>query len=300
MILVTGGAGVMGSRLVRRLVAAGERVRALVLPGDPCAKRLAGCDCEIVEGDITHAAGLDDAMHEVTTVFHLAAVIVSHQLDVFRRVNVEGTANVAAAAAKSGVRHVVYVSSASVTYRRPTAYAQSKIDAEETIRNEQRFAHTIVRPTLVYDRAGGQEIEMFAKLIRKFPVVPFIGKGEAKKRPVYAGDIIDGLARIVGNKRAHGNTYNLSGAEATTMMGLARLLAEQLNLKRVFVPVPEFLCRAGLTALGAITRLPALAHQIMSGFTEDADLDPTDAMRDLGYEPLPVSVGLRRYFHRRA
>ncbi len=47
MILISGGAGVMGARLVRSLVEAGWKVRALTLPNDPYVSRLAGVDCEI-------------------------------------------------------------------------------------------------------------------------------------------------------------------------------------------------------------------------------------------------------------
>jgi nucleoside-diphosphate-sugar epimerase len=298
MILVTGGAGVMGSRLVRRLVAENHRVRALVLGGDPLAGRLAGCGCEIVEGDITVPESLAGCMRGVDTVYHLAAVIVAHDPAVFRNVNVEGTATVVRAAAEEGARHLIYVSSASVVYKHSTHYSRSKMDAEAIVRSESRIAHTIVRPTLVYDRRGGQEIELFAKYIRLSPVVPIVGSGSAIKRPVYAGDIVDGLSKIHGNVRTFGGTYNLSGAEALTMMELAHLLARQMHVKRIMLPVPEGICRAALRALQAVVRLPALGAQIMSGFVEDADLDPADAMRDFGYDPLPARWGIARYFRR--
>ncbi len=301
MILVTGGAGVMGSRLVRRLVEQGHSVRALVLPGDPLVSRLfladGRCACEVCEGDITDGAGLAGAMRGVETVFHLAAVIVSRDPARFTKINVEGTRNVVRAAAAGGVKHFVYVSSASVTYPNPTDYSRSKAAAEEIVRGEKSFEHTIVRPTLVYDRTGGQEMEMLARYLRLLPVVPFIGSGRALKRPVYAGDVVDGLACITGKAKAHGEVYNRSGGEAISMVDLARLLVRQMRLRRVIVPVPEFAWRTGLGVLGFLVRSPAFARQIVSGFTEDADLDPGPAMRDLGYDPLPASVGIPRYFH---
>jgi NADH dehydrogenase len=297
MILVTGGAGVMGSRLVRRLLTDGRAVRALVLPGDPRAARLEGSGAEVVRGDVTDRASLQRPMDGVETVYHLAAVIVSRDPTAFRRVNTEGTRNVVGAAAAAGPRHLVYVSSASVTYPALTHYARSKMDAEEIVRAEGRLSHTIVRPTLVYDRRGGREIEMLAAHIRRFPVVPLIGSGRALKRPVVAGDVIEGLARIAGNERAPGKVYSLSGGESITVIDLARLIARQLGLGRVIVPTPSAFWTV---PLAAATGSAALARQIVAGFTQDADLDNSEARRDLGYDPQPVSAGLPRYFHRRS
>ena len=298
MILVTGGAGVMGSRLVRRLAGEGHRVRALVLPGDPLVRRLEGCGCEVSFGDVTDRASLGPAMRGVDTVFHLAAVIISRDREVFRRVNVEGTRNVVASAADAGVPHFVYVSSASVTYLDGTDYSRSKKAAEDAVRSQNALDHTIVRPTLVYDRTGGQEIEMFCRYLARFPVVPFVGSGRALKRPVYAGDIVDGLARIVGNGKARGRTYNFRGGAAISMIDLARLLVRRMRLSRLIVPVPEVLWRAACPLLGLLLGSRALAGQIVAGFTQDADLDNGPARADLGYDPLPVSRGIPAYFRR--
>src|SRR6185436_1273261 len=114
-VLVTGAAGVMGARLVRGLVEAGWRVRALVLPGDPLRARLEalGPACEIREGDVSDPFSLGGLCEGVDTVYHLAAVIIAHDDTVFERVNRDGTTNVVAEARAAGVRHFIYVSSAS-------------------------------------------------------------------------------------------------------------------------------------------------------------------------------------------
>ncbi len=299
MILVTGGAGVLGSRLVARLAKDGRSVRALALPNDPMVRRLAGTACEVAPGDITEPASLVGSMAGVRTVYHLAAIIISRDAEAFDKINTEGTRNVVAASVDAGVGHFVYVSSASVTYANQTDYSRSKKAAEDIVRAASTEMNcTITRPTLVYDRTGGQEIEMLGAYLRRLPVVPFIGRGRALKRPVYAGDIVDGLARIAGNERTFGQTYSLSGGETISMMDLARLLLRQMRLRRVIVPVPETLWRAASGLLGALVGSRALARQIISGFTEDADLDNSSARRDIGYDPLPASVGIPRYFHR--
>jgi nucleoside-diphosphate-sugar epimerase len=294
--LVTGAAGEVGTRLARKLIAAGWNVRALVLPRDPLRARLDGLDCDIREGDIRDPASLAPAVAGVDTVLHLAAVILARDPALYQTINRQGTAHMVRAAAAAGVRHFVYVSSASVVYPRLTPYGQSKLEAERLVQAEKRFAHTIVRPTLVYDESGGQEFMIFREHLRRFPIVPFIGSASALKRPVFSEDVVDGLARIAGNPIAFGKTYNLSGAESITLFDLARLILSLSGQNKPIFRVPVPVCRALATVLGWVMKDPPITPYAIAGFTNDADLDPSAAIADLGYSPRGVRAGLASCF----
>jgi NADH dehydrogenase len=296
-ILVTGAAGVMGARLVARLRRAGHEVRALVLPGDPRTVEIAPLGCQIHEGDVSDAATLRGLCEGVDTVYHLAALIISHDPSRFELVNRRGTANLVEQAVSSAVRHFIYVSSASVTYPRRTPYAESKLAAERIVQAAAPgLAHTIVRPTLVYEAGGGQELMMFLDYLRRFPVVPFIGSGQSRKRPVWSEDVVDGLVRLFGNEKAWGKTYNFSGAESISMRELAVLLLEHLDRPRRFVPLPVPVCHAIAFAMKQFMARPPLTSSAIAGIVNDADLDPSEAMADLGYQPLGVRQGFQRCF----
>lgn len=296
-VLVTGAAGVMGARLVERLRREGHPVRALVLPGDPLRTRIEPLGCEVWEGDVSNAATLHGLCTGIDTVYHLAAVIISHDRSVFERINHQGTSHLVAEAERSGVRHFIYVSSASVTYPRRTPYAESKLAAERAVQAAApRLAYTIVRPTLVYEPGGGQELMMFLAYLRRFPVVPFVGSGRALKRPVWSEDVVDGLLRLADNPAALGKTYNFSGAEPISMRDLALLLLQHLDRPRLLVPVPVPLCRALAALMRLVLARPALTSSAIAGIVNDADLDPSEAMRDLGYRPLGVRQGFQRCF----
>ena len=295
LALVTGAAGVMGTRLVSGLLRAGWQVRALVLPNDPLRSRIQSLGCEIREGNISDAASLRGLCEGVDTVYHLAAVIISHDPSVFQRVNRNGTAHVAAEAQRANVRHFIYVSSASVTYPRLTPYAQSKLEAERIV-SEARMAFTIVRPTLVYEAGGGQEIMMFLAYLRRFPVVPFIGAGHALKRPVWSEDVASGLLSLAGNPIALGKTYNFSGPDAISMLELAKLLLRHHEADRPFVRLPVALFRAAARVLARLMQRPPLTLSAIAGVVNDANLDPSEAMRDLGYRPLAVRAGFQHCF----
>lgn len=295
LALVTGAAGVMGSRLVGRLLEYGWQVRALVLPNDPLRTRIEASGCEIREGDVSDAESLARACDGVDTVYHLAAVIIAQDASVFERVNRAGTARLAAEAARAGVKHFIYVSSASVVYPRRTAYGESKLQAEQIVR-EAGLPYTIVRPTLVYERAGGQELMMYLAQLRRFPVAFSIGNGSARKRPVWAEDVVDGLLRLAGNSVALGKTYNFSGSEAITMLELTKLLLEHHDAERPILCLPVWLCSALAWVLGLLMRRPPLTSSAIAGVVYDADLDPATATAELGYRPIGVRQGFVRCF----
>jgi len=293
--LVTGAAGVMGARLTARLRGAGWRVRALVLPGDPLRSRVDALGCDVREGDVSDATSLAGICDGIDVVYHLAAVIIAHDPSVFQRVNRDGTANLVAEARKSGVSQLVYVSSASVVYPRRTRYAESKLEAERIVQ-ASGLPYTIVRPTLVYEPGGGQELMMFLAYLRRFPIVPFIGAGKALKRPVWSEDIVDGLLKLANLPVALGKTYNFSGAEAISMRELADLLLLHHDRPRPFVHLPVWLCRALAASLARVRKRPPLTSSAIAGIVNDANLDPSEAMRDLGYAPRGVRDGFRHCF----
>jgi nucleoside-diphosphate-sugar epimerase len=295
-VLVTGAAGVLGSRLVARLVERGHSVRGLVMPADPLAARLAHAGCEIWQGDIRNPESLRGACVGMDCVYHLAAIIISHDPQLFTDINLQGTRNVLAEADSAGVGHFIYASSASVTYPKLTAYAQSKLDAEREVA-ARSGGFSIVRPTLVYDEHGGQEVRMFLEYLRRFPVVPFIGAGDALKRPVWSEDIVDGLMRLAEAPGPYGKTYNLSGGEAISMRDFAKLLLRQHRAERPFVHLPVWLCRGVAHVLARVMDQPPLTLSAIAGVVNDANLDPSEAMRDLGYRPIGVREGYARCFN---
>ena len=147
--LVTGGAGFIGSNLVRRLAGQGARVRVFDDLSSGHLENLAGLEnsVEFVRGDLRDAAAVRDALRGVAHVFHLGALAsVQASVDdpaVTHAINVTGTLNVLLAARDAGAERVVFSSSASIYGDSPempkredmhpaplTGYALSKLAGE--------------------------------------------------------------------------------------------------------------------------------------------------------------------------
>lgn len=146
-VLVTGGTGVVGSPVVRYLVASGREVRGLARSEDSAAL-LAGMGAAPVRGDICDPGSLDKAVAGCEVVYHIAGLVrfCPQFPDRLYQVNVEGTRNVVGAARRAGVRRLVHTSSVVALGERPgtvgseatshcgyylSHYGRSKHQAEE-------------------------------------------------------------------------------------------------------------------------------------------------------------------------
>src|SRR5438094_5808647 len=109
--LVTGATGFIGSRVARRLVERGERVRVLARPGSR-RENLAGLPVEVAEGDLTRPETLKAAVADCAVVYHVAADYRLSAPDprALYRTNVDGTRHVLEAACEAGAERIVYTS----------------------------------------------------------------------------------------------------------------------------------------------------------------------------------------------
>jgi dihydroflavonol-4-reductase len=112
MWLVTGATGHVGNVLVRKLLERGEKVRALILPGES-RESIQGLDIEAIEGDVLNLDSVFESLRGIKGIFHLAGVIsIMPGANRFvRKVNVDGTKNILRAAMEKGMEKIIYTSS---------------------------------------------------------------------------------------------------------------------------------------------------------------------------------------------
>ena len=299
VVLITGGTGTIGSALVPLLVEKGFGVRLFALQGDRAAESFDGDSVEVCYGDIANQESVKDICRGVSTVIHLAAVVLSDDESLFDSVNVMGTRYLLEDAQKHNVHHFIHISSASVVYRRLTPYSRSKRIAEKYVKNSG-VPWTIIRPTLVYGEVGGMEFDLFLQYLLKWPVVPFIGNGGALKRPVYIDDLVYGLKKTALLEKGTGRIYNFSGGSDISMIDFARLcLTLSGREDKIIIHIPVILCRLLALVMKRIMKNPLLKWNMIAGVIQDANLDPNKAILDLEYNPYPVEQKLKDCFPRK-
>jgi UDP-glucose 4-epimerase len=249
--LVTGGAGFIGSHLVRRLSARGP-VTVLDDLSSGKKENLTGLGCVFFPGSILDPAPLAEACAGATHVFHLAALVsvpesVSHPTRC-QEINVEGTRRVLAAAAQAGVHRVVLASSCSVYGDDPTMpktetspvapaspYADSKL-AGERLCAEAKIPAVALRFFNVYgprqDPRGpyAAAVPKFLEAARTGSPLTIFGDGHQTRDFVYVDDVTAALEHAALSPSLSG-VYNVASGHSVSVLHLAELVLALTGLR---------------------------------------------------------------------
>jgi nucleoside-diphosphate-sugar epimerase len=254
--LVTGGAGFIGSNLVRALLERGDDVRVLDNFSTGNRANLDGLDVEIVEGELRSYERVHNAVRTVEVVYHLGALgsvprSVQDPLT-SSAVNVEGTLNVLLAARDEGVRRVVYSSSTSVygTSRQlPTTeesppdpispYAVAKLAAERYCISFSRVYEPLEAVVLRYFNVFGERqspYSQYAAVVPRFVTaiaagepIEVHGDGEQSRDFTYVGNVVDATIRAGEAGGVNGEIVNIAGGAPASVNRIAETIGEILG-----------------------------------------------------------------------
>jgi len=298
-VLVTGGAGFIGSNLVRALLERGDEVRVLDNFSTGNRANLDGLDVEIVEGELRSYERVHNAVRKMAVVYHLGALG-----SVFRSVqdpltssavNVEGTLNVLLAARDEGVRRVVFSSSTSVygsTRDLPTTeatppdpispYGVAKLAAERYCVSFSRVYESFETVVLRYFNVFGPRQSPFSQYAAAIPLfitaiaagepITVYGDGEQSRDFTFVANVIDATLRAGDADGASGEIVNIAAGSPSTLNHVA-------------------------DTIGAILGKPVERRHLppRAGDIRDSWADLSKARSLLGYEPqVGLEDGLRR------
>jgi nucleoside-diphosphate-sugar epimerase len=319
-ILLTGATGFVGGHVAASLVRAGVPLRLLVRPTSdperlrPSVRRAldAGdAGVELFEGDLTDANSLEGICKDVDALIHCACAVKGtfdesqRSREIFQRVNVEGTQNLASRAADAGVRMVHLSSTAAmgpVTDREvdettecvPVApYQVSKRQAELALldlHERQGLDVVLLRPCLILGpgKDGGEPLKLFN--LARWGLFPKIGGEMSQTKPLIDVRDVAQACKSALTRGRSGQVYLIHSDGGHTLDEILEVTRRLVGSRRSGVPIPVLPVRAasyGFEALGGV--LPGFNPPITPGRLDlllaDRRISVDKARRELNYEP---------------
>lgn len=304
-VLVSGANGFVGRPLCSALERAGYRVRRC------CRLASAAGQHDVAVGEIGPDTDWNAALSGVDAVVHLAARVhvmkdrAADPLAEFRRVNVAGTARLARAAASSGVRRFVYLSSIKVngeaTHGRPFSesdlphpqdpYGVSKQEAEQALAQigaETGLEVVVLRPPLVYGPGVKGNFLRLLQLVKKGMPLPLASIAN-RRSLLYVGNLADAVCACLSAPAAAGKTYLLCDSEEVSTPDLIRKLAQAMGRPSRLLPFPPVL-------FDIVSRLGGAAP--IQRLTGSLQINSARIQQELSWHP-PFSLdqGIRETVH---
>jgi NADH dehydrogenase len=226
---------------------------------------------DTVMGDVTAYDSIEGAFEGRDAVVFLVALSPLFKPkggnDRHFEVHTEGARNVVQAAEEHGVEHIVHMSALGADADGPTAYLQSKGQAENVVTGSA-LGSVVFRPSVVFGE-GGEFVSFTKKLKGMFapglPLYPLPGGGtETRFQPIWVGDLVPMLADAVEDDEHAGETYEIGGPEVLTLREITEMVYDAEGKSIKIVGLPMGLAGVGLKTMGAVPGFPMGGDQYRS------------------------------------
>jgi len=314
-VLVTGGSGFLGKKVIERLVAEGYAVRVL-------ARKLARVDplvalgAEVVWGDVADIGSFETALAGCDVVVHLAAGTSGSEKD-SETATLQGTRNLLDLCARHHPRKLVYISSCSVygvvgsrsgaqitesspLERHPErrgSYSASKQEAEQYVSEYMRSGDvpvTILRPGTIYGPGGDLYTPLMGFSGGSLYVV--IGTGGFVLPFVHVENVADAITQCIEKSEANGETFNVVDLEPLTKRAYMNRVIRKVDpsARVVYLPFSVLYAITWLQelAFGLLKWRPVLTRYRLVSSQKRIRFDGTKITRQLRWRPR-VSLGQR-------
>jgi uncharacterized protein YbjT (DUF2867 family) len=294
-IVVLGGTGFLGTRLVARLIKDGRRVTVLSRDREQHKHLLVLPGLTLENCDVYAEAQLSEHFRGKDVVINLIGILNERGFSGagFRRAHTELTRGVLQASRSAGVTRLLQVSALKAAVDAPSYYLRSKGDAEQLIRESSTALDwTIFQPSVMFG-PGDSFLNRFAGLLAVSPWVFPLAKPNARFQPVLVDDVIEAILRCLHGGASSRQTYELGGPQIYTLREIVGLVAKLTGRRRWIVGLPDPVARMQALAMDFVPGRPFSSDNYRS-LTIDS-VCATDGFARLDIKPQSMVATARQY-----
>lgn len=296
-ILVTGANGHLGRRLLERLASepgARRPVRALVRSAAAAAvlERLperARPEIRVIE--YTDADALASAAAGCAAAVHLVGILRETRSSRYEQAHEATTRALAAAAARAGLRRIVYLSILGSRPQERNACLASKGRAEEILLAGATPAVVLRVPMVI---GAGDFVSRALRGQARARVVPLLSGGRVREQPIDAEDVVAAILAALERPGLGPLALDLAGPESLSRRALLERCSRLWGKRPAVLPVPFWLEHAFAAAAERLLPDPPLTRAMLGVLAHDDDIDPKPACDRLGIALTPLDETLRR------
>ena len=294
-IVVLGGTGFLGTRLVARLIKDGRRVTVLSRDREQHKHLLVLPGLTLENCEVYSPAQLSERFRGKDVVINLVGILNERGFggSGFRRAHTELTRGVLQAARSAGVARLLQVSALKAAVDAPSYYLRSKGEAEQLIRETSTALDwTIFQPSVMFG-PGDSFLNRFAALLAAVPWVFPLAKPGARFQPVLVDDVIEAVIRSLHGGASSRQTYELGGPQVYSLREIVALVAKLTGRRRWIVGLPDAVARLQALAMDFVPGRPFSSDNYRS-LTVDSVCTENGLAR-LGIKPQSMLASARQY-----
>ena len=284
-IVVLGGTGFLGTRLVASLIKDGHRVTVLSRDREQHKHLLVLPGLTLENCDVYAEAQLSERFRGKDVVINLIGILNERGFGGagFRRAHTELTQGVLRAARSAGVARLLQMSALKAAPDAPSYYLRSKGEAEQLIRdNATALDWTIFQPSVMFGR-GDSFLNRFAGLLAVIPWVLPLARPNARFQPVWVDDVVEAIRRCLHGGASSRQTYELGGPQIYSLREIVGLVAKLTGRRRWIFGLPNFAARMQGLLMDFVPGRPFSSDNYRS-LTVDS-VCAEDGMARLGIKP---------------
>jgi uncharacterized protein YbjT (DUF2867 family) len=284
-VLIAGATGYIGGRLLRLLEEGGHAIRCLARR--PEALTAIGASTEVVKGDCLDGQSLDGALADITVAYYLV-----HSMGAgaqFAELDHQAALNFGRAAARAGVRRIVYLGGLGGDADALSTHLKSRTETGELLR--QSGVPVIEFRASIVIGAGSLSFGIIEALVERLPAMVCPRWVDTKTQPIAIDDVLAYLQAALDLPEGSAGIYEIGGLDVVTYGDMMRAYARLRGLRRLLIPVPLLTPRLSGLWLGLVTPARArVGRSLVEGLRNATVVRSDAARREFPIQPMPMDA----------